>query len=285
MKTRILFPTLVLLAAAALTGCSKEPTRPVSTPAAQAPSLPPAETMQFDFSFFEPGARLAADRSALEGSTAAQSKSNWINAAVRVAFINLMVADAFAPPTLAFQAAIHTRPVLQPDGWFLWTYVWSDTGAHQVTVRLRGRVDGALVTWQLRVSDNQAAPPVNDFLWFSGQSRITNESGYWVFNELKEGNEVEVARIDWINRALNDRELAFTNIKAGTPDQGDRLTYKVAGAIVSVLFHDQSESRDADITWNRIAGSGSLLVPDYNNGERACWDERQENMVCPPTAL
>ena len=41
---------------------------------------------------------------------------------------------------------------------------------------------------------------------------------------------------------------------------------------------------DWDIIWNEADGSGSLRVPDYNDGVRACWDTNQFDVECPGTA-
>ena len=48
-------------------------------------------------------------------------------------------------------------------------------------------------------------------------------------------------------------------------------------------FYDASENLNADITWDEVTGAGSIQVPDYNDGERACWDEDQDDIECPDT--
>ena len=53
---------------------------------------------------FDDGGSLQPKNGA-EGSGASLGKFNWLNAVVRVAYINLAVAQAFTPPTMAFAAA------------------------------------------------------------------------------------------------------------------------------------------------------------------------------------
>ena len=195
-------------------------------------------------------------------------------------YLNLTVASTFTPPTLALGAALHSEPVLGDDGWFTWTYAFDDQG-HDVTLRLRGRIEGATVLWRMLVTDPQASPPMQDFLWFSGETRLQNDRGFWVFNDRRDGDPVAVARIDWINASVRDRSLTFRNVDAVSPDHGDQLQYRVADALASITFRDESARMDYDITWNELDGTGSLRVPDYNDGERACWDEQQEDCVCP----
>jgi hypothetical protein len=277
MNTSIRTLALTVLVAMTLVGCGNDSTGPEGE-APEAPTLPPASSMQFDFSFFESGDPLAG-KSGAESSPEA-SHLNWINAVVRVAYINLVVADIFAPPVAAFQAAIHTFPVHQSDGSFLWTYTWVD-GQHEVVIKLRGRLDGDHVDWALRVTDEQATPPLDDFLWFYGESSLVSESGFWIFNDREGTEPVEVAQIDWSVEPNDDRQLSFENIREGDEEYGDTLTYSVDATIISVDFYDASENLRADITWDELTGAGSLLVPEYNNGERACWDENQEDTICP----
>ena len=277
MKTRIVTLALLALFVPLLAGCGKEPTAPSA--AKTAPALPPATSAKFDFGFFQRTGGAQAFAAHPEGVKSTEAKSNWINAAVRVIFINLTVADLFSAPVLALDAALQQTPVLGDDGWYVWRYSFTDKG-HAISLRLRARIDGAVVTWQMYASDPQAQPVLQDFLWFTGESRLTNDRGFWVFNDLRDAQTIPVARIDWNNASATRRSLVFSNIETGSADLGDRLEYQLDGSIASVLFHDASEHQEADIQWNESTGTGSLQVPDYNGGLRACWDERQENMVC-----
>jgi len=36
----------------------------------------------------------------------------------------------------------------------------------------------------------------------------------------------------------------------------------------------------ADISWNVDTKTGSLVSPEYNNGDRACWDSTFRNTEC-----
>lgn len=281
MKTRILTLALSMVIAVGMIGCSEEPLTTTSPdPASEAPSLPPVESMQFDFGFFGNGTSPSNTATTLS-TEETHAKFNWLNAAVRVAFINVAILTAFGPPTAAFTAAIHTQPVVEEDGTFLWTYTWNEAPGHDVVIHLRGRIEGVHVNWSLRVTDDQANPPLNEFLWFRGQSSFVEDAGYWVFNDVDDERQIEVARIDWDFVDEEDRELVFENIHRGHDDYGDQLTYAVDGSLISVQFYDASEELTADIRWDDVTGVGSLKVPDYNDGERACWDEDQEDIDCP----
>lgn len=278
MHRRIAAIALVALLVPVLTGCGKEPLSP--TPAAsQAPAVPPSSTMAFDFSFFDERGAAQTFAAHPNGVEATADASNWINAVVRVVYINLTVADVFSAPVQALNAALSQEPTLGDDGWFVWRYSFTEAG-RIVSLRLRARVDGAFVTWQMYATDPGATPALTDFLWFTGESRLTNDVGHWVFNTTGASGPVPVARIDWDATTAGQELLTFRNVQSGSADFGDQLTYRTNGDIAAILFHDASEAEDADITWNERTGTGSLLVPDYNGGLRACWDEHQQNTVC-----
>lgn len=279
MKTRLASIALLALLVAALTGCGKEPTAPARS-RSEAPAVPPATSLKFDFGFFDRTGGAAAYAAHPNGADSTLAKSHWINAVVRVVYLNLTVADMFSAPVGALQAALAQHPVLGDDGWFTWTYAFTDKG-HAITLHLRARIDGDLVTWRMQVTNPQAVPAMNDFLWFTGETRLQNDRGWWQFNDRRDGAAVPVARIDWTNTSERQRTLVFRNVDAVSADLNDRLAYEVNGDQVSVTFHDQSAATDADITWNEATGTGSIQVPDYNGGLRACWDEHQEDMTCP----
>ena len=47
---------------------------------------------------------------------------------MRVLFVQLTVFDVFEEPIGAFAAAIHSIPQLQPDGSYLWTFIFVENG-------------------------------------------------------------------------------------------------------------------------------------------------------------
>jgi len=68
-------------------------------------------------------------------------------------------------------------------------------------------------------------------------------------------------------------------VKEGDPAEGSTLTFYESEDTCTVEFYDSAEGTTGNITWY-TDGSGSITWPDYNNGEKACWDENQENVDC-----
>jgi hypothetical protein len=262
---------LSVVLAVALSGCGDAPIEPGSESLADAPELPPLESMQMDLSFFgTPGQAPTSDAEGL--------KLNFLNAAVRAAYVNVTVVTIMTPPTLAFAAAIHTYPSYV-DGSYLWIYTWVDGGQdHQI--RLLGTPMGNHVDWKLSV----ALPGADPELWFSGQSRTDRDQGYWLFRDFTAEGDPEVLRMDWEVNSDVDAFLTFRNVYVGHEEEGDELRYRADGAMRSIEFADVSTGDDWDIIWNEGNGSGSLRVPDYKDGVRACWDNNQFDVECAANA-
>jgi hypothetical protein len=236
-----------------------------------APPLPPAESMEFDFGAF--------DEPRLSGDC---QHFHWFQAAGRVTLINLQVAEWVRAPSLVFAAALAQDPVLQPDESYLWSYTWDDpetTVTPDYTVRLTGRLEGVHVDWELRVSAPGAEPPLENATWFYGQSSIQEASGFWVFIDVSVESRPEVARITW-DLEGTERSLAFESIHEQDDNFGDRLTYDANGSSRAVLFFDASDNMNWNISWDRETRAGSLMVPDYNAGDEACWDTLLCDVVC-----
>jgi len=291
MTCRPMILGILLCAALCLaSGCGDSVSRPASEQPGDesipaAPELPPVASMQFGLDAFGAPARTAMEPLGASGSAAAgaraRSMGNWWQAAVRVAVIDLVVAAAVTPPALAFGAALNAEPEYLGAGTWRWTYLWTAADGDQVEIRLTGTLETDRVHWELRLREELTAPPEESLVWFYGASFHGEERGYWIFNELGTGAAVPVARVDWDVRGPQDEELRFECIAVGSDDDGDRLVSFVDGARHTLEFYDASEAIFADIGWNAVTGAGSLQVPDYNGGERACWDTNRQDVECP----
>jgi hypothetical protein len=258
----------ILALAALLAGCESDPAAPPSP--ASAPQLPDPARLVPDLAFFDQGADLAAGKTAF-------AKANFINAYVRVVVINALTHLVLTPPVTAFAVALHTIPSPQPDGSWLWVYTWVN-GEEEAQIRLRGRETADGVAWELRVTALSNDPPFDDVLWFEGTTRFAGAEGRWTFHDPELAGNPGVADLTWGVDA--DGEFLTLECTHGD-DAGDRLTYRHDAPDCAVLFHEAGQEGDWDIRWNENDGTGSLMVPDYNGGARACWDENQNDTVCP----
>ena len=293
----------IVIAFFAFQACSDDD--PAAPAEESAPALPDASTMALDLSFFDPApvdrASIASGEPLLVES--ATGKDNFINAAVRVYFVELVFWAALQPPVSAFALAVHSVPQLQDDGSWLWTYIYVENEI-EYRIFLYGSDHGNHTEWRMEVSTNDPAMPLEHFVWFTGEAMKDESSGYWQFYEPVVGSAMAAApglsrtsdlgpssvssgtpgvqsvRIDWLNGPGRTHELTVLNNMPGGVDEGDNVVFSSSFEMSLVEFTDVSVPAIYNVTWYRD-GSGSIEVPDYNNGEKACWDTRQNDTVCP----
>lgn len=259
----------------ALTGCDNSNT--LDTSKDQAPKLPPAESMQVDLSYFhQTGAGKVVDVTVLTGR-------NFNNAVIRALVINTVVAAVLALPSLTLAAAASQNPQPQDDGKFHWVYTYQDSG---ITLKadLAGWIDVASQesVWEMRVSNSASQPPLEDFLWYVGRAALDRSSGYWEIYEITTPDTSNpVLRIDWTFAAANEVTVDITVVKQGVPENGDRVTYVVDKNQRTIRWLDKSRGATVEISWDVQTGAGYLIAPDFNNGEKACWDAQRNDVACP----
>jgi hypothetical protein len=286
MKSSIIRVSLAaLLVCGALSGCSDDSTSPGDSSQNTPPALPAVSTMQPVLDFYgvpEPAVdpqSLATGKPSEAVLRNAEDHSNWINAYVRAVFVMLSAYDLLEEPAGAFAAAIHSKPQLQDDGSYLWTYIFVD-GEIEYSVFLYGTKGVETVAWRLEVSTNDPAQPLDHFVWFSGETSRDNKSGYWQFYQpAGETEGTEVVRIDWTSTNRHEGSIKATVNGSGIENEGDTVTFTYSKATSSIELFDASENFLSSIVWHHD-GSGSLQVPDYNGGETACWDDNQVNVAC-----
>ena len=251
-----------LIGLAFLTGCAEDaPTAPEND---SPPDLPDAEWLTFDTGFFDEN-----------GKTLDGSHRNFLNAAIRVAAVTAFTEIALAPPVAAFALAVHTVPSRQPDGSYIWVYTYV-MGDEEVRIRLRGKDNGNGAEWSLRVRALHLDPPIDDELWFEGETSRGGRTGVFRFYDWNLPGKPKTGTLEWENGAGYE-ELGFTDHQE---NPGDELRFLADGEESRIDYHDDSADADWFILWRESDGTGSLKVEDYNGGEEACWDEDQENSAC-----
>ncbi len=237
---------------------------------AQIPELPPAASMTMDFSAFG-GSKLAPDL--------LPPGKNFTNAATRVLFLDVAVILALAPPATFFKSASNAAPIDQGDGSWLWSTDVIFLGKkYQANLTGIPKVFGA--SWSMKVTSDQYKVPLDNFEWYKGESTLANTSGNWQFFDPDVPKEAkQIATIEWAVEAVDKGKIVFTNTDNRNPNFNDKLTYSVDGTKALITFYDASENIASEITWDLITTAGSIKVPNYNNGERAYWDENKQNVV------
>jgi hypothetical protein len=237
-----------------------------TSPESKAPALPDTADFSIDFSLFSSPSKAPE-----------ATQLNFWNAVIRVAVIKTVTDIVLTPPIAAFALAIHSVPTRQPDGSWLWVYTWV-YGEEEAQIRLRGEPDDDGSNWELRVTLPDL--DVENELWFEGETSRWGEEGHWEFYDFNKPEDPMIGRLEWYTTTTK-KEVSFTDLYT---NPGDELTYREGGADRSIDFSDASEAHEWFIRWNVESGRGSLMVPDYNDGHEACWDELHNDVECPPAS-
>ncbi|RIK73849.1 hypothetical protein DCC62_16455 [candidate division KSB1 bacterium] len=262
----------VVCAHLALVSCEKNPTEADSPK----PSLPPASSLSTDLSAFNQALPKA-------GSEQVATKDNFITARTTVFFINTAVMVHMSVPVLTFAAAASQQPVLQGDGKWHWIYTVSN-GGQQFQADLAGWIDASAQAsrWEMRITTNIAGVQLNQFLWYTGTAALDNGSGQWIiYDHLQPNASVQVVTIDWDNDSASQASLKFTIVKPNVPENGDTLTYSTNASARAVVYFDQSANTTLTISWDAVTKEGYIIAPNYNSGNKACWDAQLNDITCP----
>lgn len=255
-------------------GCEKKsPTE--SSKSDQAPTLPPAASIQADLQFFNNSLAMAR-------ATHTLAKNNWLNAAIRVTFINSAIALGVSFPASIFAHAASEQPKLDNEGKFHWLYNFQ-FGSEVYSADLAGWLDAKNQesVWQMLITSTNRSPQLIKFLWYEGRAKVDGSSGYWlIYNDKQPESKIDFIRIDYIFAATNMHSLVFENVTNGNPNRGDKLTYQVNQAVTKVNFWDASENQSTELSWDSTTGSGYLQMPGYNNGQKSCWDANKDDIYC-----
>lgn len=294
--SRMTLGLALLVAVMGVSACSNDTVAPDDGGqiTSDAPALPSLSTMQFDLDFF--GVEDVDVTSMDKGSPSEElmqanaGRLNFINAVVRVLFVQLVVYDALEAPIGAFAAAIHSIPQEQEDGWYLWTFIFVEDGI-DYSIFLYGRDIGPATEWRMEVSSTDPAMMFDHFVWFDGQAQKDDSEGYWQFYTPDETAPAvanigtvmgtpgrESLRIDWTNSPVGNTLLITVNDEH-SEDLGNTIEIFESPTMGYLELNDPNDQEFHNITWF-ADGTGSITVPDYNNGETACWDTEQRDTVC-----
>lgn len=267
--------SIILLSAVFIffTGCNSSSTNVEETP----PELPPSVVMEADFSLFSgnnPEANTLIDANNTENPY-----SHFLNASTRALFLNGAInANLFLPASI-LTAAQALEPVLNEDDEWEWNF--SVSGNSQTfSVTLVGDQQGSGQTvWSVFVSNSLLN--LNDELLLEGISSSNGISGSWTINRLAGfGITERHLELDWEFDSISDYsvDLEFLQILDVVPVQSIRTERD--GAEKRTISRDTDDDLRADIRWNTETKEGSLVSPEYNNGDRACWDGLFMNTEC-----
>ncbi len=265
-----LLSILFLVSWLMLTGCSKSSTQPKEEP----PEVPPASTMEMDFSNFNSGPTKVPSAQGL-------SMDNWTHAALSVGYWKLVSTVFLAMPVNQFAHLVDQKGVKQDDGSWVWSYTASFNGK-SVTTRLVGKwTSEETFHWDFYISFQGV---YTDFNWFSGETQRDGSSGWWQFAQEPDSANPFI-RIDWtFNKKDSTRSIRYTNIQEGDEHYQSYIEFGITNdpdydAYFKLV--DKKDNRTIEIQWNRSTKAGRVKDPVFfGDSNWHCWDAHLQDVAC-----
>ena len=191
---------------------------------------------------------------------------------VGAASLLVMEAGAFvvlAPPSLVLQDTFWNGQVDQV-AWNAWE--WSKTtviGETTFVATLSGELTWTGYDLAMVVDAYGPDAVVEDWLWYDGAVSWDGNLGDWTMYDF---DGVEIAWYDYdldgVGGGLASLELAI-----------GVLTAEVDGDARELDFED-TDGLHLTVAWDAVTAEGSVVHPDYNGGDEACWDVNLQNVAC-----
>ena len=250
-----------------LSSCGDDPASVNDEP----PQLPPVQSMEADFSNFESQQKQTQPQT--------ESSNNFQRAATTALIMKAVIELNLAIPKALLTAARNADSELNEDEQWEWQFSKSADG-NTFGVRLLGAREGEnTVNWQFFVTNSQLG--LEDHLFFSGTTNTDGTEGVWSYYSLQDPeNQQEVSRIEWTVNGEEDVQLRLEVIADRNGNQGDYLDYTFDGTLKTATYYDNSEDQETTIQINVNTKAGYIIAPDFNNDNKACWDENFQDVAC-----
>lgn len=243
----------------------------------QPPALPDESSLSIDLSaFLSPSSKWV-----IQPQTPSDS-SSYLTARATLAIVNLAILYVAAPAAAAFQGAFGATPVHQADGSWTWSYIVT-YDSRSFALALNGKAAADESQWSMRVTTTGLGNDLTDYLWYSGAVATAGDEGYWqLYDPMVPATPTNALRVDWQVASADNRTAVWVNNRIGGAGEGDSLTYLLNEDAASVSFRDASNGVVSAVEWSVDTTAGSITVPFYNQGARACWDSGHLNAPCAP---
>ncbi len=229
------------------------------------PVVPSAESMTIDLSDFNNNAKSNAG-------------SNFNNAIFRAGIARFIIDANLLIPRVLVNAAQNENPETVAEGEYQWRYS-AENGEDDFSVLLTAEVDAEdNVEWNFYVTTSATDPPLNNFLFFSGEAEYDGTEGSWTYFD----NQVNgpVSEITWDVDEDGSVELDFSVLSDRNGNEGSEINYDFDGTIKTLVYVDGSSGDTTTIEFNTDTNVGFIISPNYNEGVKSCWDENFEDIPC-----
>jgi len=274
MKKFFSFFLVSVLSALLFWGCEKK---------GDPPSLPPAESMIIDFSYFTTTKKSSPVLSELKGLNAAEN-TNWTVAATVAGVWNTILVANLAIPVAAFEQAIENKPSYLDNKTWQWKYSVNVLAA-TYTARLTGQIRTDSIKWEMYIK-KEGVGGFNEFKWFEGFSGLDGNGGNWTLTQ-SQSVQVPMLKIEWEKSGSDMGKIKYAYIKTGEAFYGSYIEYgKTTGspdAFYNVRFWETNRAKFVIvlIKWSTTQYNGQVQAIDYfQDNNWHCWDANWNDGPC-----
>ncbi|MDZ7682173.1 MAG: hypothetical protein U5J63_10815 [Fodinibius sp.] len=201
----------------------------------------------------------------------AKSAQNFSRAAFTALVMKGIVELNLAIPRALLTAANNSDAELNGDGDWEWNFTKTarDTSFE---VRLRAsRTSQDSVYWAFNVTNPSL--DLDNQLFFDGTTNADGTEGRWAYYNWKNtATQQQVSRVNWTVNAEDNLQLTLEVTSDRNGNQGDYIDYTFEDSLKTVIYYDNSEDEQTEIQFNVNSKAGYIIAPDFNSGNKACWD-------------
>jgi hypothetical protein len=270
LSYRIIPELIVSLGLFFMVSCTDSSSNP-GTPD-QPPPVPSVQSMAIDLSLFD------AEQSNSDAGENFQEAAASIKSmqAIMSRSINLSV-DLLANADTSEAAELS-------EGKWEWT-IENDQpqGSLKSSVRLVAEQQGEdKIKWNVFLSS-----PVmqsNDQLFISGTTNNEVTEGIWTYHSFGRAGQPggqEIAELDWEIENNENKDVSMElSILAGSNFSGSGMDYHTNGPVRTIELDNEYDEGETTIEYDAETRAGFIISPDYNDGEKACWNSDLKNEAC-----
>ncbi len=248
--------------------CSDDPSSFTDEP----PELPPAASMDIDMSTL-------TESPQSKSSITTDDTDYFVQAVFRAGFMKKIIEAHLLIPKNLLEAAQDTVAQLNEEQQWEWSYQYS-ANTNNFDVRLIAeRISSSAVNWSFLVTAEHL--DLEDHLVFGGTTQNEGAQGVWTYYGLKDSEEDDqkLSEIDWDIQG-DSTQIRLEILSDLSVAAGSYIDYSFDGVLKTIEFYNADTDETTIIQWNVDTKAGYIIAPDINNGEKACWDEEQENISC-----
>jgi len=270
MKNRYYLSTVAGLLSCILliVSCKDDP----SSVSEEPPTVPPASSMKMDFS------TLSNQKDGAQANSQ-QSVENFGRAVVTGIVLKSIVEVNVAIPRALLTAANNSDAELNENEEWEWSFSRTERDTSFDVRLLASRTEQDSVNWSFYVTNPDLE--LDNQLFFDGTTNANGTEGVWAYYSIENtGSQEQVSHLNWAINVENDIELRLEVTSDRHGNQGDYIDYTYEDSLKTVVYYDNSEDAETEIQYNVNTKAGYIIAPNYNNGEKACWDENLQDVTC-----